>query len=179
MRKRNAPTTTSAEVLPSSNPSSLSPPKNNGTRTSTTLNSKSWTTPFGYFLAFVKDLPISIRFIELMQTGDNLDYFRKHHLPASHLQETLTREGWTPSVRVADNGPAQEYTHPDYQGTIGIIAPYSKDFCAGCNRLRVTARGNLRLCLFGSQGISLREYLSSDDQKSLLKQMRTQSSWKF
>ena len=60
MRKRNAPTTTSAEVLPSSNPSSLSPPKNNGTRTSTTLNSKSWTTPFGYFLAFVISLLILV-----------------------------------------------------------------------------------------------------------------------
>ena len=59
MRKRNAPTTT-AEVLPSSNPSSLSPPKNNGTRTSTTMNSKSWTTPFGYFLAFVISLLILV-----------------------------------------------------------------------------------------------------------------------
>ena len=65
--------------------------------------------------------------------------------------------------RAADAGPAREYAHPGYRGRVGIIAPYSKDFCKGCNRLRVTARGDLRLCLFGDFGIGLRELLQSDD----------------
>lgn len=65
--------------------------------------------------------------------------------------------------RARDAGPAREYAHPDYRGRIGVIAPYSKDFCAGCNRLRVTARGDLRLCLFGEFGIPLRPLLQSDD----------------
>ena len=49
-----------------------------------------------------------------------------------------------------------------------IIAPYSRDFCAGCNRLRVTARGDLRLCLFGDFGIPLRPLLQSDDDHDAL-----------
>ncbi|MDW7551561.1 hypothetical protein R8374_22050, partial [Pseudoalteromonas peptidolytica] len=46
------------------------------------------------------------------------------------------------------NGPAEEFCHPDYDGRIGLIMPYSKDFCKSCNRLRVSALGKLHLCLF-------------------------------
>ena len=49
-------------------------------------------------------------------------------------------------------------------GSIGLIAPYSKDFCESCNRLRVSAKGNLHLCLFGELGYSLRSYLQNDGQ---------------
>ena len=41
--------------------------------------------------------------------------------------------------------------------------PYSRDFCSSCNRLRVTAKGDLHLCLFAEQGLSLRPQLSSGD----------------
>ena len=120
------------------------------------------------YLAWAKSTPISIRFIELMQTGDNFDYFRKYHLSAEVISKQLINSGWVVKPRAADAGPAQIYVHPDYQGSIGLIAPYSKDFCKGCNRLRVTAKGDLRLCLFGSQGVSLRHLLQDDTQQSLL-----------
>jgi len=57
-----------------------------------------------------------------------------------------------------------EYMHPGGSGRIGIIAPYGKDFCQSCNRLRVSARGNLHLCLFGEEGFSLRRWLQHDEQ---------------
>ena len=117
------------------------------------------------FLAFVAERPVSLRFIELMQTGDNLAHFRKHHIPATIVREKLAARGWSPQERKIGAGPAIEYAHSDHQGTIGIIAPYAKDFCATCNRLRVTARGALRLCLFGQGGHDLRPLLQSDDQK--------------
>ena len=60
------------------------------------------------------------------------------------------------------------FHHSDYQGEIGLIMPYEKDFCASCNRLRVSALGNLHLCLFGEQGITLRDLLGSDDQQDEL-----------
>lgn len=123
------------------------------------------------YLAWAKNAPISIRFIELMQTGDNLEYFRKHHLSAATISDQLLAEGWTKKIRSPEAGPAQEYINPSYEGSIGLIAPYSKDFCKGCNRLRVTSTGDLRLCLFGNQGISLRHLLQEDEQKSLLKQL--------
>ncbi len=125
----------------------------------------------GDFLAWAKRMPISIRFIELMQTGDNMDYFQKYHLSADVIRNRLLQEGWTHQPRTPAAGPAQVYTHPDYHGSIGLIAPYSTDFCKGCNRLRVTSRGDLRLCLFGNSGVSLRHLLQDDEQQPLLEQL--------
>lgn len=116
------------------------------------------------WLDYLRDRPIGLRFIELMQTGDNLAFFRDHHVRAETLEAELLDAGWQVLPRAADAGPAREYRHADYAGRIGIIAPYSKDFCAGCNRLRVTATGDLRLCLFGEFGIPLRPLLQSDEQ---------------
>jgi GTP 3',8-cyclase len=120
------------------------------------------------WLAYLRDRRISIRFIELMRTGDNLEYFRRHHLRSEDLEQSLLDAGWQLLPRLADAGPAREYRHPEYQGRIGIIAPYSRDFCASCNRLRVTAKGDLRLCLFGEFGIPLRQLLQSDEQQAEL-----------
>ena len=60
------------------------------------------------------------------------------------------------------------YINPKFKGKFGLIAPYSKDFCKTCNRLRITARGDLRLCLFGNTGTSIRHLLQNDDQKEEL-----------
>jgi cyclic pyranopterin phosphate synthase len=116
------------------------------------------------WLDYLRDHAVGLRFIELMQTGDNLAFFRDHHVRAETLETELRDGGWQALPRAADAGPAREYRHPDYAGRIGIIAPYSKDFCAGCNRLRVTATGDLRLCLFGEFGIPLRPLLQDDGQ---------------
>lgn len=116
------------------------------------------------WLDYLRERPLSVRFIELMQTGDNLDYFRRHHVRAEGMETILREQGWHLQERAADAGPAREYAHADYAGRVGIIAPYSKDFCAGCNRLRVTATGDLRLCLFGEFGIPLRHLLGEDEQ---------------
>jgi GTP 3',8-cyclase len=116
------------------------------------------------WLDYLRERRVGLRFIELMQTGDNLSFFRDHHVRAESLANQLLENGWQLLPRAADAGPASEYRHPDYAGRIGIIAPYSKDFCAGCNRLRVTATGDLRLCLFGEFGIPLRPLLQADEQ---------------
>ena len=116
------------------------------------------------FLDFVADKPVSLRFIELMRTGDNGDYFAARHLPGSCVTQRLSARGWTLKPRADGAGPALEYGHKDSRGTIGLIAPYSRDFCKTCNRLRVSAKGNLHLCLFGEGGYSLRPLLQADDQ---------------
>lgn len=127
------------------------------------------------WMAFLRSRDIAIRFIELMRTGDNQAYFERHHYRAEALEQQLVDAGWSLQPRAPDAGPAREYAHPDYRGRIGIIAPYSKDFCAGCNRLRVTARGDLRLCLFGDFGIPLRPLLQSDeDHDALVGRIATQ-----
>lgn len=120
------------------------------------------------FLGWIKNEALSVRFIELMQTGDNLEFFRKHHLDTGSIIQHLLALGFELLPRKADGGPAIEFAHPEYKGTIGLIAPYSKDFCKTCNRLRVTARGKLMLCLFGEGGHDLRPFMQQDGQQQEL-----------
>jgi cyclic pyranopterin phosphate synthase len=123
------------------------------------------------FLEWIRERPVGVRFIELMQTGDNFFYFRRHHVAADSLKQKLLTAGWELQPRHDESaGPALEYRHPDYRGNVGIIAPYARDFCRSCNRLRVTARGELRLCLFGDEGAPLRDLLQDDAQLPQLRQ---------
>ena len=115
------------------------------------------------YLDWLKDTPVTLRFIELMQTGDNQKFFDAQHVQGSRIKQNLILEGWLPVIQNKTAGPAQEFYHPDYKGRIGMIMPYSKDFCSSCNRLRVSAAANLHLCLFGDKGLPLRDLLQNDD----------------
>ncbi|MBD2812102.1 GTP 3',8-cyclase MoaA [Xenorhabdus sp. Vera] len=111
------------------------------------------------FLDWVKPRSIQLRFIELMETGEGHDIFHRHHLSGEVIRSRLLQQGWQQQQKTRSDGPAQVFRHPDYQGEIGLIMPYEKNFCQSCNRLRVSAIGNLHLCLFGEQGIPLRDLL--------------------
>lgn len=115
------------------------------------------------FLDWIKQQPITLRFIELMQTGDNKSLFEQQHVSGQPIKQTLVEQGWQPVIRDQAAGPAQEFYHPQFAGRIGLIMPYSKDFCASCNRLRVTAKGKLHLCLFADQGLDLRDVIEDGD----------------
>ncbi|MFT7009606.1 MAG: cyclic pyranopterin phosphate synthase [Colwellia sp.] len=119
------------------------------------------------YLDWLKDTPITLRFIELMQTGDNQEFFDAQHVQGSRIKQNLILDGWLPVIQNKSAGPAQEFYHPDYKGKVGLIMPYSKDFCNSCNRLRISSSGKLHLCLFGDEGLSLREQLQSDDIEPL------------
>ena len=106
-----------------------------------------------------------------MQTGDNLDYFNKYHISSKIFKSYLNDNNWIYQTQGLDAGPSLNYINPDYKGKFGIIAPYSKDFCKSCNRLRITSKGDLRLCLFGNTGISIRHLLQKDDQTEELKDL--------
>tara|TARA_R110001583_G_scaffold59932_6_gene178392 strand:- start:6688 stop:7575 length:888 start_codon:yes stop_codon:yes gene_type:complete len=119
------------------------------------------------YLDWLKDTPITLRFIELMQTGDNQEFFDAQHVQGSRIKQNLILDGWLPVIQNKSAGPAQEFYHPDYKGKVGLIMPYSKDFCNTCNRLRISSSGKLHLCLFGDEGLSLREQLQTDDIEPL------------
>ncbi len=125
------------------------------------------------FLNWIRAEDLNIRFIELMETGSNKDYFARHHIRGQVIRDRLHALGWTELTREEGAGPAQEFRHPDFRGQIGIIAPYSKDFCNTCNRLRVTATGHLRLCLFSNGGHALRPLLQHRDQRAELQETIT------
>ena len=129
---------------------------------------------FGAFQEWTRTRSLTIRFIELMRTLTNGPFFENHHLSPHAFKEKLIRNGWAQRARGTSDGPATQYIHPNFQGSIGFIEPYSQDFCASCNRLRVDSHGALRLCLFGEGNFSLRSLLLSDSQKELL-QLQIQS----
>jgi len=120
------------------------------------------------FLAWIRDKPIELRFIELMQTGEMNSLFRDRHVSGEQIKQWLLETGWVQQLRGDDDGPAQVFMHSDSLGGVGLIMPYSKDFCAGCNRLRVSSVGKLHLCLFGDEGVELRDLLTTDTQHALL-----------
>ena len=126
---------------------------------------------FNQWSKFIKKNKIDFRYIELMQTGDNLDYFKKYHVPAKKFTDYLSKNDWIIQTFGRDSGPAKNYLNPKFKGKFGIIAPYSKDFCKSCNRLRITAKGDLRLCLFGNTGINIRHLMQKDEQIEELKDL--------
>ena len=126
---------------------------------------------FESWAEFIKNNKVDFRYIELMQTGDNLDYFNKYHVSSKIFKEYLNKNNWIYQTLGKDAGPSLNYINPEFKGKFGIIAPYSKDFCRSCNRLRITSRGDLRLCLFGNTGISIRHLLQKDDQTEELQDL--------
>ena len=126
---------------------------------------------FDGWAQFIKNNEIDFRYIELMQTGDNLDYFNKYHVPSKKFIDYLNNNNWIIQTFGKDAGPAKNYLNPKFKGKFGVIAPYSKDFCKSCNRLRITAKGDLRLCLFGNTGINIRHLMQKDNQIEELKDL--------
>ena len=126
---------------------------------------------FDSWAEYIKINKVNFRYIELMQTGDNLDYFNRYHISSKIFKNYLIENKWIYQTLGQDAGPSLNYINPDYKGKFGIIAPYSKDFCKSCNRLRITSKGDLRLCLFGNTGISIRHLLQKDDQTEELKEL--------
>lgn len=114
------------------------------------------------YLTWIKHKPVTVRFIELMETGNNKEYFADNHVSGEFIKQNLLAKGWTQVIKDKLAGPAQEFYHPESKGRFGLIMPYSTDFCKSCNRLRIASNGNLHLCLFAEQGIDLRPYLTED-----------------
>ena len=106
-----------------------------------------------------------------MQTGDNSEFFSKQHVSGLEIKESLLEQGWLPIIKDKSAGPAQEFYHPQYQGRLGLIMPYSKDFCNSCNRLRISALGKLHLCLFADAGLSIRDLLTTDDPEPVISEI--------
>ncbi len=117
---------------------------------------------------FIRHRVVSWRFIEVMRTNDNAAFHADQATLGDAMRARLLQEGWIAVPRSAGAGPAVEYAHPDYLGRIGLIAPYAAGFCDSCNRLRLSSRGRLQVCLFGEEGADLRPLLQHDDQREEL-----------
>ena len=111
------------------------------------------------FVDFARAEDVEVRFIEFMPGSGEWDESRV--IPAAEVLERLSSRFRLEPVReLRSSGPSRTYQLPD--GTrIGVISPLSDHFCGTCNRLRLTAAGRLRTCLFSSREIDLRRVLRS------------------
>jgi cyclic pyranopterin phosphate synthase len=99
-----------------------------------------------------------VRFIELMPVGEMRELTWDHVVPSDeilHRLETLAPIA-PASAPARGNGPARYFRFSGAIGTIGIITPMSHTYCGSCNRVRLTADGRLRTCLFGDEETDLR-----------------------
>jgi cyclic pyranopterin phosphate synthase len=119
-------------------------------------------------LSFVKNRPVTYRFIEFMQTSDNKALFFAQHSSGQRIKDFLLQNGWQSQRRSSDAGPAIEYRHADYVGGIGLIEPYAPQFCDSCNRLRVSSQGKVHLCLFDNGSYDVRAFLANGDVDGLV-----------
>ncbi|KAJ3922211.1 molybdenum cofactor biosynthesis prote [Lentinula edodes] len=109
------------------------------------------------FVEMTKDRPISVRFIEFMPfTGNKWDKFKM--VPSSDLLRVISAKHLE-LERMADetNVTARSWKVPGYQGEFGFISSMSDHFCSACNRLRITADGQIKVCLFDAKEVSLRD----------------------
>ena len=123
------------------------------------------------FLAFAKlsiDRPLHVRFIEYMPVGnasgvDGCGWGKADVIPSEELFE-LRPAG---ESRPIGWGPARYFEFPEAQGTVGFISPLSRHFCSECNRLRVTAEGRIRPCLFSDTEYDVRAALRAGDDEGV------------
>jgi cyclic pyranopterin phosphate synthase len=112
------------------------------------------------FAEVTRTHPWHIRFIEIMPTASNLDLSANDFFSCQEDLEILRKlDELEPVDGPEGNGPAKYYRFPEAKGTVGVISPMSHNFCDGCNRLRLTADGHLRPCLFGALETNLRDPL--------------------
>jgi cyclic pyranopterin phosphate synthase len=112
------------------------------------------------FAALTRERAVHIRFIEVMPVEDNVDLQRDAWVSSD---EVLSRLGALGALRPVPNphgnGPARTFAYDGAPGTVGVISPLAHDYCETCNRVRLSADGRLKLCLFGDNMIDLRSPL--------------------
>jgi cyclic pyranopterin phosphate synthase len=111
------------------------------------------------------DHPWHVRFIELMPVGDMRALTWDHVVPSDEVLDRLSALGsLAPASGPArGNGPAAYYRLAGGVGTIGVITPMTHTYCGSCNRVRLTADGRLRTCLFGDHEVNLRDPLRAGE----------------
>ena len=146
---------------------------------------KSLDQDFTAFAALTIDRPLHVRFIEFMPIGNTgcggTGWTSEDIIPSVRLMECinagLAERGMLPLEPATDTpvtwGPAQSFRIPGAQGTVGFITPMSNHFCGACNRVRVTADGKLRPCLFSDLEYEALDVLRNGTDEDVARVLQT------
>ena len=122
------------------------------------------------FVGFTQDHAVNVRFIEYMPFDGNRWNDAKFVSYAEMLQSIHQRFPALERIAHADkaNDTSKAWRLPGAKGRVGFITSMSEHFCGSCNRLRVTADGNIKVCLFGTEEVSLRDHMRAGASDSEL-----------
>jgi GTP 3',8-cyclase len=111
--------------------------------------------------AWARDLGVELRFIEFMPLDAPGEWTRDQVVPAGEILTRLDQEFGLEAPDPRGSAPAERYRYRDGAGSVGIIASVTRAFCAQCDRIRLTADGQIRTCLFANTEYDLRGPLRS------------------
>ncbi|XP_032195734.1 molybdenum cofactor biosynthesis protein 1 isoform X4 [Mustela erminea] len=123
------------------------------------------------FAALTEGLPLDVRFIEYMPFDGNRWNFKKM-VSYKEMLDTL-RQQWPELEKLPEeeSSTAKAFKIPGFRGQLSFITSMSEHFCGTCNRLRITADGNLKVCLFGNSEVSLRDHLRAGASEEELRRV--------
>ncbi len=122
------------------------------------------------FAAITRDKPLHVRFIEWMPVGGCGPRSAGELLTKDRAMQELQKIGSGPLTAVPSPGgwgPARYYRFAGHEGTIGFIGSMSDHFCSECNRLRLTADGKLKNCLFSSHEVDVKPAIQNRDRDAV------------
>lgn len=116
--------------------------------------------------------PLHVRFIEFMPIGDLLYWKKDRVMTVAEIQKVIGEKyQLQPAAMIKGNGPAKYYKVEGGAGSVGFISPMSNHFCSACNRIRMTAEGKLRGCLYDKREIDLQEAINAGASDEDLKKL--------
>ena len=125
-------------------------------------------TEFNDLINLSREMPIEIRFIELMPIGEGVKFYEKSKISCS---EMIDMHPELIPIKTEKSSTAQLYKIQGAKGKIGFISPVSCKFCSDCNKIRLTSTGTIKPCLHSKEEINLREYL--DDEVMLTEAIKS------
>lgn len=131
------------------------------------------------FVRFARNKAYVMRWIEFMPL-DADQVWRKEDILTGDEIKTIVEEKYGPLVLITTGDPsetARRYTFSDGIGEVGFINPVSEPFCSSCDRIRLTADGQLRTCLFATEETDLRAVIRSDADDDAIAQVLRQAVW--
>jgi GTP 3',8-cyclase len=130
------------------------------------------------FAAFAREEPYEIRFIEFMPLDADQDWDMAKVLPSAEIKAIIETEYELVPLGRERHGTARRYRFADGKGEIGFISPVTEPFCGDCNRIRFTAEGTLRTCLFSMNETDLRAPLRAGATDAEIEQIVRDAVWR-
>ncbi|MCG8529525.1 MAG: GTP 3',8-cyclase MoaA [Desulfovibrionales bacterium] len=116
------------------------------------------------FVNFARNNPVDVRFIEFMPMGNSSAWSEENFWSAEDIMKQARELADLTKLERHErhSGPAKLFQVAGGKGRLGFITPMSNHFCSTCNRLRITASGGLRTCLFSDSEVNLRDMLRNE-----------------